>query len=211
MAAVDDEPGILAHPLKAAGPGDGAEALQKGLIRDIPAPAAQNLHGIQHRAGVLQLILPQKGHGNLAVLPPGEALAHEVRGEEPELGEPAFRQLRACLPADSFHHAPDAGILIPQDHGAAGLDDARLFGGDGLHSVAQDLGVIQTDAGDDRRLRRVDDVGGVQAAAKAHLQHHDVALCLLKEAEGDGRYQLKLGRGVRHGFRRQLHPLRGVR
>ena len=71
--------------------------------------------------------------------------------------------------------------------------------------------MVQADAGDDRGLRHVDDVGGVQAAAKAHLQHHDIALCRLEEAEGDGRHQLKLGGGVRHGVRRLLHPLGGVR
>ena len=70
------------------------------------------------------------------------------------------------------------------DHSAAGLDDARLFGGYLFHRAAQQLGVVQVDAGDGRHQGVLHCVGGVEAAAEAGLQHGNVALLLVEPAEG---------------------------
>ena len=54
------------------------------------------------------------------------------------------------------------------------LDDPSFFGRNGLKGVAEQLGMVEIDAGDDREQGILDDVGGVQSAAQTHLQHHKV-------------------------------------
>ena len=65
------------------------------------------------------------------------------------------------------------GVLGQGDKGAVGAKDAGLFAGDLCDGVAEIVLVVERDVGDDRE-QRVDDVGGVQAAAEADLQDGDV-------------------------------------
>ena len=58
--------------------------------------------------------------------------------------------------------------------------------------------MLKANVGDDGDLRRVNDVGGVQRAAHADLQHDDIALCLGKVEHGDRRHQLELARMILH-------------
>ena len=67
--------------------------------------------------------------------------------------------------------------------------------------------MLQADVGDDRRLRGRDHVGGVQAAAQTHLQHHDVTLLLQKELHAHRGHQLELGGGIGHPLRHLQHLL----
>ena len=68
--------------------------------------------------------------------------------------------------------------------------------------------MLQADAGDDRRLRGGDHVGGVQPPPQAYLQHHDVTPCRLEAAKAHAGQQLKLGGGVLHGVCRGLDSRR---
>ena len=88
----------------------------------------------------------------------------------------------------------------------AGLYDARLGGGDGLHRIPQHAGVVQTDVGEHGGFRRGDHIGGIEFTAHAHLAYHNIAHLPGKPGQADGRYQLKLRGGIRHaaGQRAQL-------
>ena len=68
--------------------------------------------------------------------------------------------------------------------------------------------MVHAHGGDDRRLRHVDHIGGVQAAAQAHLQHHDVAAALPEIQHGHSGDQLKLCGMIRHGLRHRAHLFR---
>ena len=87
--------------------------------------------------------------------------------------------------ADLRNHLLCFPGLRGADHGAAGLDDAGLLGGDLGQGVAQHLGVVQADGGDGAD-RRVDDVGGVEPPAQPGLQHLEVHGSLLEVGEGQG-------------------------
>ncbi|MNL34629.1 hypothetical protein D3C87_1566120 [compost metagenome] len=62
----------------------------------------------------------------------------------------------------ALDHRHDGLGLTGDDAARPGLEDARLLGGDALDPVAQELGVIQIDGGDDAQQGSVDDIGGVQ-------------------------------------------------
>ena len=51
-----------------------------------------------------------------------------------------------------------------------------------------------------RRLRRIDDIGGIQRAAQAHFQHGNVALFPPEVQQSNGSDQLKLRGVVLHGL-----------
>src|SRR5262249_13055588 len=73
-----------------------------------------------------------------------------------------------------------------------GLDDPRLLPRDLLDRVAEDLGVIQADRGDDRHQRR-EDVGAIEPAAEADLDHGDVDLAFGEVEESERRRHLEEG------------------
>ena len=78
-------------------------------------------------------------------------------------------------------------------HTAARLDDAALLGGDLRDGVSQNLGVLQRDGADNGQHRRIDDVGAVQQAADAHLDHGRIHPGLGKDHKRQGGEGLKLG------------------
>ena len=70
--------------------------------------------------------------------------------------------------------------------------------------VAEQVRVVERNRHDGRNLGRGDDVGGIEAAAKPHLEHHDIAADVREMHECHGGHQLELG-GVLATFR--LHRL----
>lgn len=68
--------------------------------------------------------------------------------------------------------------------------DAGLFRCDLAQRVAQVLHVVHGDVGNDR-YRRLDNVGGVEAAAQTDLQNRKLNLLLCEVDEGDGSEQLE--------------------
>ena len=92
-----------------------------------------------------------------------------------------------------------------------GLMMPGLVGGDQLHGVAQDLHVIQTDAGEHGHPRR-QHVGGIDPAAQPHLHHGRVHLLLGEQAEGQGHQRLEVGGRTPRRLpaclvQRRLHPM----
>ena len=70
--------------------------------------------------------------------------------------------------------------------------------------------MIKTDARDDAHLGLVDDVRGVQTAAQAHFEHHDVARLLREVRERHGGHKLELRGMIGHGLGSLFHPQRDV-
>ncbi len=95
----------------------------------------------------------------------------EVDGDLADCGV-GFRMLREC------------------DEDAIGAQDAGFFGGDGAEGVAEEFDVVEADVGDDGD-ERLDDVGGVEAAAESDFEDGDVDVLLGVEAEGDGGEELE--------------------
>ena len=71
------------------------------------------------------------------------------------------------------------GFCFADDDGNAFLDDATLFKGNLLQAVAQQLGVVERDVGDDADDWG-DDVCAVQSATQSYLYNGDVHISLLE-------------------------------
>ena len=180
--------------LKAAGPADGVDAVLHVALLQLPALTAQHLHHLQGGSGIFQLMPAQQGQGVQLPLV-CKALAIETVKLAVDLVKVGNAQAGAQGGAALPHYVHHALLLLVKHAVTAGLDDSRLLGGDLFHRVPQDLGVVQADIHDHRGLRRSNDIGGVQPAAQSRLQHHNVALFLLKPQESGGGHHLKL-RGV---------------
>ena len=199
VAPVHDEHGVAAQHLEPGGPAGGRQALPDGGVGDGPAPLPEDRHGLQHHGGVVELVAPRQGDLEIGPWTVGEALSVQAEGAGDDLQEIGAAQNRPPLPARPGEHLVGLGIAAVTDHRAAGLDDPGLGPGDVRHGGAQLLDVVQAHGGDHRRLRRADDVGGVQLPAHARLQHHDVALLLEEVLHGQGGDELELRGGVLHG------------
>ena len=89
---------------------------------------------------------------------------------------------RADLRADALNHGAPWLARIANE-GNAGLGDAGLVARDLLERLAQDIGMVEADVGDDRNIRR-DEVRPVERTADADLDHGDVDL---RDLEGNKR------------------------
>ena len=86
------------------------------------------------------------------------------------------------------HFAEDLvgfGMLRQGDQRAAWAQDAGFFAGNGGDGGAEPLGVVEGDVGDDGE-ERIDDVGGVEAAAHADFEDSDLDFGLGKVEKGHG-------------------------
>ena len=99
---------------------------------------------------------------------------------------------RLPLQTDRPEHRVHRRVLGQDHHMAAGLDDPRLLPGDLGKGISQGLHVVHADGGDDRQVRAVDDVGGVQPSAQPHLQHYQIGGLLPEPEKGHGADQLEL-------------------
>ena len=75
--------------------------------------------------------------------------------------------------------------------------------------------MVEPDTADHARLRRVDNVRGIQPTAQAHFQHHDIALAGTEMLQGHRGHQLELGGMVAanrlHGLGVRAHRLHRTR
>ena len=203
VPAIDHKERLVRQKLEAAGPADGVEpVLHVGLLQ-FPAFLAQHIHHLQYSGGIFQLVRAQQRQGvSLALV--GEALAVEGVKLAVDLGKVRDNEGGALLLAALPHHVCHAFRLLEEYHRTAVFDDARFFKRDLLHRVAQHGGVVQPDVHDHRARGRRDDIGGVEAAAETHLQHHHVAFFLRVPQQSHRGHQLKLRGVIGHGLRRGL-------
>ena len=102
------------------------------------------------------------------------------------------------LPAAGIHHALNARLMraLAQHNQAPGLDDRSLLPRNGLERVAQDVRVVEPDAGDGNG----DGIGrtrGVPTAAHANLEHNNIHCSLGKHHQCGSRQQVERRNGVR--------------
>lgn len=81
-----------------------------------------------------------------------------------------------------------------QQNGHFGFEDARFFACDFGERVAEDAGVFQADAGDDREVRVLNHVGRIKASAETDFDHGDIDVFVGEVLIGQRREELKVGR-----------------
>ena len=91
----------------------------------------------------------------------------------------------------AFDHRERLAGLAGDDGRNAGFENARLLGGDLFDGVAEKLAVIERHAGDDAGERAFDHVGGVEPAAEADFEQHDVGRMAREQQERRGRLDLE--------------------
>lgn len=155
------------------------------------------MYGVGCRQGVGQLVRPWQIHpqGQRRAIPENfrRGAVHVTGGME-QLFFPQLDQRRVQLRCPRRKHGFHRLYGRMAYHWHARLDNARLFPSDLLDGIPQQLHVIQANGRDDAYQGR-DYIGGVQASAQAHLNHHQVHLLRLKNQQRQGGAQLK-GRGL---------------
>ncbi len=216
--------------LQTAGPAHPGQAAARRLFGEGKGPILQQLQGGQGGSRIEALVLAEHGQlqclqaaaqtpvaealslrGNLALAVsggPGPAPV-PVRSESGCRGPVAGHTLFLADPGDHLQGSP---VCSGGDHRCPGLDDARFFPGDGLHCVPEHRGVLKANVGNDTDVG-LNHVGGVEAAAQARLQHHQVGRLRGKVKKGEDGDHLELGRLPQLGFATDLlyqraHPLR---
>jgi hypothetical protein len=139
--------------------------------------------GEGRRGGVPPLVIP---------LEPGRRVTRDVLTKLLADG----RDTRALL----RRNPADGGFGLrrhaTKDNWPALLDDARLLGGDLADRVPEHVAMVHANRRDNADLG-VDDVGGVQPAPEANLDHAAVAVATLKLEERHRRHELEERRPVK--------------
>ena len=200
----DDARASDGERLEAGGPAHRGQAVVNGGGREFESAGAQRVGRGHGGGGVLDLEFAEQGRE--------EELAGRFarsRGGAFEREPLARAALRAGRRLDAERGpAEDAGD-VDQRHGhivgrvaddrrggfralggedgggGAGRDDARFFGRDLLEPVAEDVGVLVGERGDDSEVFFGEDVGAVEAAAESDLDDLDVDGVLAEGVEGE--------------------------
>ena len=188
VRGVDENRWGAAHPLQPPWTDCGGEPRTNSVDIELPVRpcAEERFDGGQRDDGVVRLMVAMQRQEDLGVHP-AESLQFEHLAADRHL--PAQHRELGVLPSHGGvgshrlgqHHFHRLGQL-PADH-RDGVDrhevvllvgdDSRLLRGDFGDLVAEVLGVVDTDRGDDGH-RCVDDVGGVPATAHPDLDDRDV-------------------------------------
>ena len=103
--------------------------------------------------------------------------------------------MRFCRPQRDLIH----GLLRLRGvayHRAVVFEDTALFPGNGRISVAQQFGVVPSDAHDTGHQRVFHRIGGIQPPAKAHFQTDDVTALPRKPQQRGRRHRVELHQAV---------------
>ena len=130
-----------------------------------------------------------------------EFLALQAPRQELHTRKAGDMQRTLLFSAGPAHDLHDLGFILIADDIGAGLDDPALVPGDLRQRRAQIFCVLQSDPGDDGRLRRIDHIGRIKGSSQADLQDDEITLLLREPDHADRRDQLELGRMVLHGLR----------
>src|SRR5690606_1133364 len=171
--------------LHAAGSGEAGDRLPDRLL--VEPPPQQCFHRRHGNGGVVRLVTAVHRQQQVGVVGLGAVDVHVpaanggpgVDGEVPSVGTVFDAEVAGGGGGDL-----DDGLgEVPGDEDRPGPGDGELLDGDLLDRRAQVLGVLEVDPGEDGHVG-VDDVGGVQATAQAHLDHRRVDRLIGEEGEG---------------------------
>ena len=207
VAAVQHKGRAAAQQLKAPGPAYLLQPGADGAFRNVPALLPQHPQGGDSQRGVAGLITaderqphpvqPVKAEGDCVQVAAGDLQLCKIYLSKGGI-------LLRCHPAQ---HSVCLRCAAVAHHWAPRFDDARLGGGDIRQRGAQLLDVIHAQCCDHRAGGLFNDIGGIQRAAKPHLQHHDIALLLCKIEHTQCGDDLELGGHVLHGIGGGLYLL----
>ena len=151
--------------------GRGDATAQRVLV---DAPVAQRQGRGDRQAGVLVLIAAEearRGQVEQAIL----GLHQQPAALLPRVEIPAHERHRRTLRLGfGLDHRQGFIHLARNDDGPSRPDDPGLLPGDLGELRTQELQVVVVDGGDHRHRRRLEDVGGVEPAAQAHLDDAQV-------------------------------------
>ncbi len=186
---VEDYRGLARQDLEAARQRGLQQPQSHGLLLHGQAIA----HGFQRgqrRRGVEQLIgaaQSRVGHRTAALFATAVGPLLTVAGivviasEQPQVCTDGFDVIQQRLRGDG----------IAADGRPAAAIDMGFFEADFFTRVAQPVGVVQVDAGDDGDVG-IDDVDGIQASAQADFEHDRVQPRLREEAQNGQRGEFKI-------------------
>ena len=201
---IDDDRGIAAQRGEAAAPGSVQQPLAHLLVGERVAKLSQCLHALERKGGVFDLIAARKRNGNIFPRFIGEGLSLRAVVHVADLALVHHLQGAVLLFASILDDLCSLALLLRGNHHGIRLDDTSLLRGDLRERIAQKVCVIHADGGNNLHQRGGDDVGGIQKAAAAHFQRHDVAALFLKIEKRQGGLYLKDGGA---GKARFLHVL----
>ena len=162
-------------------------------LSELPALCAQDLHHLQHRGGVFELVRAEKRQG-IALAFVGKGLAVEgiklcfdfVKVRDMERNA----QLVASFPHDLGH----ALRLLEEYRVTARLQNTRLLEGDLLDRFAQHRRVVKADVSDDGNFRCFNHVSRIQSTSHADFQDDKVTFLFHEVQHTYGCDQFKLTR-----------------
>ena len=190
---------LVCHPLPAphqsGQTGHGAESLLHGLRREgKPHLLTQDMQGREHSLRVARLRIAEQFAIYRPILLRMETqcvvgrqlivVGHQRHlRSEMEKSSPLLRLLGDRIINDRL-------CALAEQQGNASLGDTCLLSGDLSQGIAQELGMVEADIGDNAEQRR-DDVGTIQPTAQPYLDHGNIHGLLLEILKGHRRGQFK--------------------
>ena len=193
VGAVEDEQGLPAHDLEAAGDLQVGEGLRHDL--GVERPVEEGLGGGDGHGQVVTLVGAVDGRNRSSSRPP--RCAH-VQGPAAD-GDPVVLRGEVPVPtpgalgALGLEDRLQLPVGLAEDQGRTGLDDPGLLARDGRPPALGPVGVVPTDVGD-HGDEAVGHVGGVVPTEEADLDHGDIDGLLGEPGERGGGDQLEPGR-----------------
>ena len=186
--------GSLGQALEAAGPDGGGDAARHGGLVD--ARIAEGVQGGDGQARIGDLMGAEEAGPGQIQQPLAQGHRHPAMGlvgvkVAAHGDERRLQGVRLTL--DDLHRLRP---LARDDDRTAVLDDPGLLPGDLAEIGAEQLQVIEVHRGDHRDRRRGEDIGGVVAAAQAHLDHAKVGGVFGEGVKGEGDGDLEEADGL---------------
>ena len=150
----------------------------------------QGFDGSQHTPQVVHLVRAQERQEHLRFLiNEPRAISAPVGDRDPHIFRAVERVVFfACLFLDD---CKGLGTLCRRDGGTVAFDDPRLLKRDRFNGIAENRGVIEVDARDDRAQGIGDEVGRIEQTSHSYLAHDDITFLLLKNVESQHGQKLK--------------------
>ena len=207
VTAVQQEGRAVPQKLKPARPLHSLQTGADGFFRNVPAVGPQDPQGGDGHRRIAGLVAADERqlHAGQAVKIKGDLV--QISTIDLQFVEIHFGQRRVLFSGRSADDRIRFRHPAVTHHRTALFDDARLRGGDVGQGGAKLFHMVHAQRRDDRARRVLNDVGGIQRAAQAHFQHHNIAVFPGKVQHPQRGDDLELGGHVGHGIGGGLYLL----